>query len=458
MEITSFLAECLSECVSSYGGIEGYDRQEYIVQKGYDALEEELKVKDYLVNLVKCVNKHVFNSHVLSEDVDRKISFSEIMKIDSAKNEKYPHDKIKEMYSAIFDALKEFHDNYVYNKKVNVRESIKSRRPISNKKFDELNESEFARDYFLFTFIAKPFIARIQAKSNYAYEEYVLDNDVREYYKNYMGESYKESEIKLEEESSIDDSALLEVLLNEGFKYEFDEKRRMMDISNLESSLKKVEFPSCINNRVLDSYTCCFYDMDIESEGKLPIEEVIFNSERVGIYSSFVGCPNLKKVVVKGELIAVDSQSFIGCDLIRTNEDDINYIKINDNAYYVARNLEETEKEYLMINEDTHLIASFFAEYANESILDLANVRYIMDYAFCGNDNLEKVIMSKHIKYIGECAFMDCGNLKEIEFPRSLKVIENSAFLMTGLKSVKVPLNCKVSEEAFPKDCKIERY
>ena len=61
MDSTSFLAECLSECVSSYAGIDDYNKQEYIAKRNYDLLERELKVKDYLVNIVKCINKCVFN-------------------------------------------------------------------------------------------------------------------------------------------------------------------------------------------------------------------------------------------------------------------------------------------------------------------------------------------------------------------------------------------------------------
>lgn len=64
--IIQFLAECLTECVSSYAGIDSYNRQEYVVKRGYDILERELKIKDYLVNIVKCVNKCVFNKDVLN--------------------------------------------------------------------------------------------------------------------------------------------------------------------------------------------------------------------------------------------------------------------------------------------------------------------------------------------------------------------------------------------------------
>lgn len=66
MDNTSFLADCLTECVSSYAGIDSYNRQEYVVKRGYDILERELKIKDYLVNIVKCVNKCVFNKDVLN--------------------------------------------------------------------------------------------------------------------------------------------------------------------------------------------------------------------------------------------------------------------------------------------------------------------------------------------------------------------------------------------------------
>lgn len=457
MDNTSFLAECLTECVSSYVGIDGYNKKEYILKRGYDLLERELKVKDYLVNIVKCVNKCVFNKNVLSENVDKKISFSEAIAIDSAKNEKYPFDKTKELYFAIFDALKEFHDNYVYNKSVDVRESKKSRRPINNKKFMELNESEFARDYFLFTFIATPLINRIQAKSTYAYQEYVLDADVKEYYESYMGANYRKIEVKEEiKGNSIDDKQLLEILLNNGFKYEFNEYRCDYDITEVDCKLKQVEFPACINHSMLYSYSDCF--VDIECEKNLPIEEVVFNSEKVGIYSSFICCPNLKKVIIKGELTAIDQHAFSDCDLIKINEDDMMYVKINDNDYYVAKLLVETEKESLMINKDTHIIASYCANYGEEKILDLANVKYIMDYAFADNENLEQVIVSQHLKYIGEAAFMNCSNLEEMEFPRSLERIEASAFMGTGLKKVSIPVYCKIKDNSFPECCIIERY
>lgn len=459
MDSTSFLAECLTECVSSYAGIDGYNKREYIMKRGYDLLERELKVKDYLVNIVKCVNKCIFNKNVLSENVDKKISFSEIVAVESAKNEKYPFEKTKELYFAIFDALKEFHDNYIYNKSIDVNEKRKSRRPINNKKFMELDESEFARDYFLFTFIAKTFIPRIQAKANDAYQEYFLDDDVREYYKSYMGSNYKGNEI-IEEVNDIksDDKELLEVLLNNGFEYKMDEESGSVKITSYRSKLKKAEFPAYIDSRVLDYYYSCFNDYNFESEEITPIEEVIFNSERIELYNSLSGCPNLKKVTVKGEIVAVDQDSFLDCDLIEIEQDGIKYIKINDNSYYIARKLEDTTKEYLMIDDDTHILASFFAQDGEENVLDLANVKYIMDYAFTDNLNLEKVIMSLNLKYIGDCAFMNCENLKEIEFPRSLKKIGDCAFEGTSLKMVRLPLSCKVGESSFPEDCVIERF
>ena len=33
MDNTSFLADCLTECVSSYAGIDSYNKQEYVVKR-----------------------------------------------------------------------------------------------------------------------------------------------------------------------------------------------------------------------------------------------------------------------------------------------------------------------------------------------------------------------------------------------------------------------------------------
>lgn len=130
-------------------------------------------------------------------------------------------------------------------------------------------------------------------------------------------------------------------------------------------------------------------------------------------------------------------------------------------------------------------------------------VTAIGDEAFKGCGNLWRLVISDEVKSIGIGAFSDCGSLEIINIPDGVTSISartfercglfritipnsvtsigdrafaNCRFLMAitipdsvtsigegafcgciVLKAVSVPRNCQIAEDAFPKDCQIDR-
>ncbi len=64
--------------------------------------------------------------------------------------------------------------------------------------------------------------------------------------------------------------------------------------------------------------------------------------------------------------------------------------------------------------------------------------------AFCGNDNLEKVLLPGSIKSIGADAFESCIALREVNIPEGVEQIDNGAFRgCTSLKEIHLPKSLK---------------
>ena len=136
------------------------------------------------------------------------------------------------------------------------------------------------------------------------------------------------------------------------------------------------------------------------------LEEVVLPSTLESIeYGAFYGCTSLKKVTFSGEnnLIIVSQSAFESCDLRGT--------------------------------------------------LDLSSICVISDYAFAGNQKLERVILPESALSVGQYAFAGCKKLASVEV-KAAKV-KYGAYAFTGCESLKeFTVNSAVLPEGMFHECK----
>ncbi len=118
------------------------------------------------------------------------------------------------------------------------------------------------------------------------------------------------------------------------------------------------------------------------------LEEIVLPSTLEAIdYGAFYGCVSLKKITFSGEnnLKIINQNAFENCDLRGT--------------------------------------------------LDLKSACVVSNYAFAGNKNLEKLVLSDKVISVGQYAFAGCGKLNDVKVNASY--VKYGAYAFTGCKSLK---------------------
>ena len=136
------------------------------------------------------------------------------------------------------------------------------------------------------------------------------------------------------------------------------------------------------------------------------LEEIVLPSTMESIeYGAFYGCTSLKKITFSGEnnLIIVSQNAFENCDLRGT--------------------------------------------------LDLSSICVISDYAFAGNQKLDKVILPESVLSVGQYAFAGCKKLSSVEVKAGK--VKYGAYAFTGCESLKeFTVNSAVLPEGMFHECK----
>ena len=117
----------------------------------------------------------------------------------------------------------------------------------------------------------------------------------------------------------------------------------------------------------------------------------------------------------------ISAKHFIGIELIKEKEKNLNYLK-SINFYYNIENI----KEYK------------YNEFTNALYIKGKPVK-IKDNEFLYFYNLKKVTIESGVKIIGTTSFAMCGSLKEIVFPDSVEEIGDRAFLGCDSLLAKTP-------------------
>ncbi len=128
---------------------------------------------------------------------------------------------------------------------------------------------------------------------------------------------------------------------------------------------------------------------------------------------------------------------------------DANISYIDDNAFYGDQSL------MLITNTDKLTYIGNYAFYDNQRLSLLQNgdqLTYIGDYAFYNNRNLGYINLGNSLNYIGASAFESTYALGQIELPQTLEEIGDSAFKNAFDPSAKVKLTIPKSVTKFGSD------
>ncbi len=163
------------------------------------------------------------------------------------------------------------------------------------------------------------------------------------------------------------------------------------------------------------------------------------NLTSIGEYA-FYGCHNMETVDLSqsAKLETIDGAAFGDCSKVK----ELNISSRNENFASVDGVLYSKDKTKLV-----------YWPLGKTPITIPSSVTYIGGYAFYGNQNLEKLEISKQITTIGQYAFAYCSNLESIDFSNAenLKTIGTGAFLSCQLLTeITIPNSVNtIGNEAF---------
>ena len=120
---------------------------------------------------------------------------------------------------------------------------------------------------------------------------------------------------------------------------------------------------------------------------------------------AFSGCGLLQSVTIGNSVTSIGENVFLGCYLLISEVENIQYIKANDNPYYLIQDV--TNK-----NLSTYTIHS--------------NVKIIGKIAFMGCGRLSNIAIPSSVTSIGEAAFYNCSNLRSITFGGTMEQWKNA--------------------------------
>lgn len=144
-----------------------------------------------------------------------------------------------------------------------------------------------------------------------------------------------------------------------------------------------------------------------------------------GIFSAFIGCAALQRVILPKTVDCIWANSFQYCISLKSIELPPRITEIGDETFWDCKSL-----EYIYIPEGVTTIGSYaFSDcislrriYLPQSVCKISNS------AFDGCTNLERVEGGAGIKKVEGNAFADCINLKEFPFSSTIESIEPCAF------------------------------
>lgn len=159
----------------------------------------------------------------------------------------------------------------------------------------------------------------------------------------------------------------------------------------------------------------------------------------------FAYCPALERVKTLGVIAVIGDNAFYGGQAL-VQVPVAGALEIGKNAFHGCKALAELEIYSTKIGENAFRQTAFLTQLANGSpLVRVADalvdgggckgqvhipegVRFIVPFAFAGNENLFLVVLPKSLVAIGEGAFLGCKNLASVVFQDELEFIGAQAF------------------------------
>lgn len=156
----------------------------------------------------------------------------------------------------------------------------------------------------------------------------------------------------------------------------------------------------------------------------------------------FYGCTNLTKVVFKGEVTVVGTQSFYGCTKLAeiigadgTNDGFFANLKyIGKQAFY------NTAVKSVKLSSLKAMGAQVFVKSKVEKVT-IEGLEGVLDDMFADCTNLVEVNLPSNMLYIGDNAFDGCSKLASIDLPNRIYSIGTEAFKGTAFEHIRLPAN-----------------
>ena len=210
------------------------------------------------------------------------------------------------------------------------------------------------------------------------------------------------------------------------------------------SGLTNVTIPEGVTSIGTNAFSFCNSLMSVTILGN------ITNDWGDSFNGPFGNSPNLKTLVLDGEMTKIGEYMFYGCRGLRNVTIGNGVTNIGNKAF--------AECDYLLYDAATIpgvcLLDGWAVGGASGSLsggVNLAGVRGIADYAFSEYTNLTSVTIPGSVTTIGNHAFSDCHGLTNVAIGNGVKCIaENAFYLCPNLTSVTIPGSVKgIGDYAF---------
>lgn len=163
--------------------------------------------------------------------------------------------------------------------------------------------------------------------------------------------------------------------------------------------------------------------------------------------NAFLGCGNLKSVVLQEGLVHIGDSAFELCGDLSSLIMPSSLVHLGQRAFFGCRNLTE-----IVISSCLKEIEkmTFGACHSLSSISFPDGITHIKEGAFTMCENLTNVILPKSLVYLGNKAFCHCENLASIFLPYSIDFVGEDVFRWCKqLHEIKIPIGSRYKFESL---------
>lgn len=165
--------------------------------------------------------------------------------------------------------------------------------------------------------------------------------------------------------------------------------------------------------------------------------------------NAFSWCSSLTCINIPEGVIAIDGSAFDQCSGLTSVNIPSSVATIGDHAFSQCTNLTSVNItdmdawcriDFQGPNATPVYYANIYLNGKEIVSVDVPEGVSILNYTFCGFQNLVKVTLPVSMSVIGNCAFEDCSSLTSINLPTGISAIGTAAFWRcTNLKSIDIP-------------------